>query len=129
MPSDYERQTKKRQNQEQSRKKAKMTETQRLAEEMGLTEEQFIALQEGRQEEIPVMRPAYQYKCGKPLLETPEEVSRLPTSMRELHSWYMSTSNGEGKNSMFEVRVPQEIYRTDVEEQMWVEFDCLFNLF
>ena len=106
-----------------------MTDRQRQATKMGIIEQELIAMQEGPEEDIKGLPPAYQYKCYKPLLETPKEISSLPSWIRELHSWYIFMSNGEGKNTMFGVRVLQEMYRTDGEEQMWVKFDCLSNLF
>ncbi|XP_039775654.1 uncharacterized protein LOC120643368 [Panicum virgatum] len=126
--SDYERQISKPENKKKSCETIKKQKAarQQQAEDMGLTEEQLTAFEQGtlELESAPI---AYKYAHGKDLLEDTKELQKLPTRMRELHNWYKEqTKNG---SITFGVRVPTKIYHQRNEHTMWIEFESLFYLF
>ena len=81
--SDYEWQTRKPHNQKLSRQVhlAKKTERQKQAEQLGLTEAQLIAIEQGDLE-LEAAPLAYKYNHGENLLQDVDKLRNLPTRMR-----------------------------------------------
>ncbi|OEL35775.1 hypothetical protein BAE44_0003206, partial [Dichanthelium oligosanthes] len=69
---------------------------------------------------------AYSFTLGENLLEDAIELQSLPTKMRQLHNWYKGQA--KSRTIVFGVRLPKDIYHTGAD-QMWVPFECLFNVF
>ena len=65
------------------------------------------------------------YVRGQPLVE-PEEVSKLPTRMYELHQWYMNITKISNRESLM-VNVKAEHYFH--EKALCVEYSELFQLY
>ncbi|OEL12582.1 hypothetical protein BAE44_0026398, partial [Dichanthelium oligosanthes] len=61
------------------------------------------------------------------LPEDATELERLPTKMRRLNGWY----KGLAKNPTVEfgVTIPKDTYHQMSGSQLWVPWECLFQLF
>jgi hypothetical protein len=123
LPSDYVRQTRLADNKRKSQASHEAKKKQKQIED----DENLAIMLAAEAGSLEFARVAYKYKMGADLLEDPTEVRNLPTKMRWLHDWYKGKA--ATKTAWFGLCIPEYIYQGVTGFSMWVELECLFQLF
>lgn len=88
---------------------------------------QSLELEKGNVNNLKPTPIAYKYKKENDLLATKKQIRQLLKSLHDMHVWYKCCITMG--HHMLGVRIPPEIYHTKREGTMFVDLECLFQLF